>query len=284
MKLLIAVLVVFALASGALAGWRKHKKWQRGCRRAAGQGVTEEGQGNRFVWTQTGLDDDDLRITFTEGAFVPEGSTTVFKYPRDRGQRALGLVPAKIAYDFSAEEPVAVIRQGRRGRGSCIVISPIVDVDVSTYDEMIEMLFDRNTTNGNIPEEEESIELVATQTTDRSQFSQAVLDMCSQDQCGRPIQPVFYTTELAIVIEEEEDEEEEEDDLVFEPSFLLFNTRVTISGIPHPRQQRWQRRQDRRQNRRQHGQANGRGGGRRQQWRQNRRQQRRQERRGRRRQ
>ncbi|KAK7475236.1 hypothetical protein BaRGS_00033540 [Batillaria attramentaria] len=52
--------------------------------------------------------------------------------------------------------------------------------------------------NTEVPPESAEYTLVATETRDDSSFSQVVKDLCSKDHCGRPVQPVYYTTELAI--------------------------------------------------------------------------------------
>ncbi|KAK7088933.1 uncharacterized protein [Littorina saxatilis] len=187
LKVLVSVFLVLVLTSGSLAGRRGKWKGRRGC------GRSEERVGQHFKWTVTGLDSDDLRVSYGEGAFAPVNSTVVHKYPLDRGQRALGVVPAKIFYDFSGPDPVAVLKMGKRGTGACIVVS----ADVDTYDELITVMQERNMSNTDMPTEEEAVRLTATLTTDDLQFSDTVRDLCSKDKCGRTVEPVYYVTELA---------------------------------------------------------------------------------------
>lgn len=281
------IVVVMVMVLGTVeGGWRRRWRRQRRCHRAAGHGVMEVGEGDHFQWSMTGLDQDDLRVTYHAGSFAPEGSPVVFLYPRDRGQRALDLVPAKMFYDFSdPQNPVIVIRKARRGRGMCVVLTK--SADVNSRDDMLTQLLDRNMTNREVVEEEEARRLAVEETSDPSQFSGILRDLCSQDLCGNPVDTVYFTAREEDVTEDEEEllEEAEEMDAMFDRSFMLFNDRVTIAGLPTRRQwrqrhhmmgpmgpmmdrSRQQRRQQRRQRRLQQRLQ------RRQQWRRERRQRR----------
>lgn len=55
----------------------------------------------------SGLDADNLRIAYTEGAFAPNDTQTVLKYPRDYGQSSLGMEAVKVFYDYSTENSVS---------------------------------------------------------------------------------------------------------------------------------------------------------------------------------
>lgn len=282
----VALLVVSTLTSSA-DGRRRRKNTnsrfdRRGCHRTMDAELT--GAGRRYVWTLSGLDSNQLQVTFTETAFAPTGSTTVFKYPLRRGQRSLGLFPAKVFYDFSnSDAPVAVIRHGRRGRGVCLVVDT---PDVNTYEEMVDLLQSRNGTNGPVPRQQDTVRLVATRVADGSQFSAVVRDLCSRDPCGRPLPATYFVTDPesevasasstpsplvsavgdaeALFDDDDDDTDSNDDDVsvdedstsppstgVFEPTFLMMNTRVTILGLPSRQQQRLERRQHRRQQRRQ---------------------------------
>ncbi|KAK7475227.1 hypothetical protein BaRGS_00033536 [Batillaria attramentaria] len=110
--------------------------------------------------------------------------------------------------------------------------------------------------NTEVPPESAEYTLVATETRDDSSFSQVVKDLCSKDHCGRPVQPVYYTTELAIDNGEGDVNATASDD----PVFLLVEDRVAISGIDEDSARayrRQNRRHHRRQMRRQHADQNG---------------------------
>lgn len=266
MKVQVVVLVLVAMATVAMAGrrhWKKHR-----CTDETSQ------TGLMFKWTRSGLREDGLRTTYGEEAFAPAGQNIAYKYPTDRMLMDLGLQKSKVLYDYSTEDPVAVIRLGRRGWGPCVILDPEFD----TYDELMQALASRNMTNADVPNASAEYTLLATQTTDDSSFSQVVKDLCSKDHCGRPISAVYYTTELVIDVEDDDPTDESED-----PVYILLDDRVAISGLDEDsartrrRQDRMNRRQERLQNRAQNGQ----GSNWRQQRRQERRERRRQDRRGR---
>lgn len=259
MKLTFVVFVAMTTAV-VVAGrpWR-----MRRC--GADQGDAE---GETITWTRTGQAANGLRVTSSEEAFAPDGERTVHKSPRDRMMVDMGIQKTKVVYDFSTDTPIAVLRLGRRGWGPCVLVQP----DFHTYEELMDELLSRNMSNLEMPDEESGRTLVATQTSDDSSFSQVVRDLCSKDQCGRPIQPVYFTTEHAIAT-----------DVSDGLTFVLVEDRITVSGLSQDaardqrRQNRQQRRQQRRQERRQN-QGPSAGQNARWQRRQERRQQRRQNR------
>jgi len=254
MKLSVCVLVVVLVLS--VSAGRRKKQGRRGCRgepEAETQRV-EDGEGERYKWTLSGTVEGEMQTSVVHSAFAPSESQLLFVYNHGRRHRSLGIVPSKIMYDFTDDEnPVVVIRQGRRGRGSCIVLeADRNDADI-IFDDIIDLLEDRNMTDVETETVVESQVIGVQRENDDTQFPQAVRDLCSKDVCGRQLpNPVYYVEADGDVLVEARDED---------PSFLLLESRVSIAGLPTASELRQQRRQHRRQNRRQNRRGQGETGG-----------------------